>query len=304
MKMKHVYVLAMVILAVTVAATNKCSHTCGGKEIPYPFGIDHNNPSSDCFVGGRFLPFICNESKIYLGNMEVLNINIFKAEIDVLFHVSKYCGDDNTTENTIARLTDGSYTISSKENKFVTVGSNSYGYFNSYDGENKYSTGCLTSFIGYQRSIDNGTCSGIGCCQVDIPPRMWNISIQASYFNQNSSQYCSYAFVVKNGSYTFSSAHSKKGLPFNGLPVVLDWTIGNESCSTASSKNNGGNYGCKNNSYCDDKDADFGYRCSCNPGFEGNPYHPHGCTGQFSYLNFSNLRLFLFFLKTLYRITY
>jgi hypothetical protein len=147
--------------------------------------------------------------------------------------------------------------------------------------------------------IDNGKCSGIGCCQVEISRKMWNISIEASNFNKNSSQYCSYAFVVKNGSYTFSSTHlSQKGFPFKELPVVLDWTIGDfdENCSTASSKKNGVNYGCKKNSDCYDQDTDYGYQCRCKTGFEGNPYHPDGCTGQFSYSSFGNLRLiYLFF---------
>jgi len=290
----------VVVLVGTTVAANNCSHTCGGIEIPHPFGIiDDNNPSSDCFLG-RFISLTCNDSKIYTGNMELLNINISKAEIDVLFDVSYYCSVLNHTE---AGLESNLYTISSKENKFVTVGYDSYGYFNIFDGEkeNKYSTGCLTRSFGDERLIDNGTCSGIGCCQVDIPPRMWNISIEASNFN-DSSKFCSYSFVVKNGSYTFNSAHLLQGgFPSKELPVVLDWTIGgfDENCSTASSKNNGVNYACKNNSHCYDQDMDFGYQCRCNTGYEGNPYHPNGCTGQFFYSNFGNLHLFLFSFKNL-----
>jgi len=284
--------LTMVVVLVGTAAadsvTYNCSQSCGGKDIPHPFGINDTSSDSACFLGsGRLIPLPCNESKLYMGEMEVLNINISKAEMDVLFDVSKSCSIDNNTKPT---LTSGSYVISSKENKFVTVGNDSYGYFNSYPvGENEHSTtGCLTNVIGHQRLIHNGTCSGIGCCQIDIPSGMRNLSIEASNYN-SSSDFCSYAFVVKNDNYTFNSAHLSQGLPFKQSPVVLDWTIGgfDENCSTAS---NGINNGCKKNSYCDDKDADFGYLCHCNQGYEGNPYEPNiGCTGEFLNLNFCKL---------------
>lgn len=124
----------------------------------------------------------------------------------------------------------------------------------------------------------NGTCSGIGCCQVDIPPQMRNITIEADVFPNSTKDWgnCSYSFVVKDGFYNFYATHIRN-FPYETLPLVLDWSVGEKNCKESE---RGVDYACRNNSYCDDKDYDYGYRCMCNHGYEGNPYHPDGCIGN------------------------
>ena len=180
-----------------------------------------------------------------------------------------------------ATLTTPAFAISSEDNKFVSVGCDTYGYLNSYRDGTKSSMGCLTR-CDSRESVRNmqrdGKCTGIGCCQIDIPPGMKNISLQTfTYNNFNSSSdfnKCSYSFVVKNGNYTFSMDHLK-GLPFNKAPFVVDWTVGNQTCGISKGKLD---YACRNNSDC--VDSGYGYRCKCKEGFEGNPYHPDGCKGN------------------------
>ncbi|KAK7377394.1 hypothetical protein VNO80_02818 [Phaseolus coccineus] len=124
----------------------------------------------------------------------------------------------------------------------------------------------------------SGNCTGIGCCQVDIPPRMKNISLQAYSFNNFNStsdfNQCGYSFVVKNGNYTFSLDHLK-GINFTMAPMVMDWSVGNDTCNASMNRDY---YACKShNSDCKNSPYKYGYRCKCKQGFEGNPYLSDGC---------------------------
>jgi len=258
-----------------------CKNTCGNVKIPYPFGISNSSIPNQgpCSLEPKFNLKCKNDAKLIFGNLQVSNINILEGQLESLFLVSGYC---NSTNYIRSGLNSPAFTISSKKNKFVTVGCDSYGYLNSVYNKETYSTGCLTRCNGNRNRIENGTCSGIGCCQVDIPPMMRNISVEASDFsNSTDSLGCSYSFVVKDGFYNFSISHLDN-FPYERLPMILDWSVGSKNCKASKGEDD---YACNKNSYCDDKDIDFGYRCKCKEGYEGNPYHPDGCIGIFLILN-------------------
>jgi len=248
-----------------------CKNTCGDVKIPFPFGIsDSSIPNQGpCYLEPKFELICENDTKLLWGNVQVDNINILQGELEVSFFVSSYCGRENSNEPTLDTAV---FRISSTENKFITVGCDSYGYLNSIYNEETYSTGCLTRCYGNRNQIENGTCSGIGCCQVDIPHMMRNISVQVFDFpNSTDSLGCSFSFVVKDGSYNFTIS-DLDNFPYKMLPLILDWSVG-KTCKED-------DYACKKNSDCVDVDIDFGYQCKCKEGYEGNPYHPDGCIGN------------------------
>ena len=91
---------------------------------------------------------------------------------------------------------------------------------------------------------------------------------------------CSYAFIIREDKFNFSSAYLTTLRNNKTLPMVLDWTIGSEKCDLSRNKSN---YICGENSICVNPTYGSGYRCECKNGYRGNPYLKYGCQGiQFS----------------------
>ncbi|GFY85546.1 wall associated kinase 5 [Actinidia rufa] len=174
-------------------------------------------------------------------------------------------------------MTSAKFPISNDQNKFIAVGCDTYAVIKGSQGQ-KYTTGCL-SLCDSIDNVINGSCSGIGCCQAIIPKEVRSFNITVNSYEKHANVWdfnpCSYAFVVEDNTYNFSSLDLKNFQNRTTVSVVLDWSVGNETCDEA--RKNQTSYACKENSECYNFDNGPGYRCNCSEGYEGNPYLSNGC---------------------------
>ncbi|XP_062225405.1 wall-associated receptor kinase 3-like isoform X2 [Phragmites australis] len=140
---------------------------------------------------------------------------------------------------------------------------------------------------GNVKTLTNGTCSGIGCCQTAIPEwlqyyRVWfdpNFNTTDIY---NVSA-CSYAVLMDSSHFTFQTGYATSSEFYSTnsgrAPLVVDWAVGNETCEVAMKQDS---YACvSTHSQCLNSSNGPGYICMCSKGFEGNPYlqdPEKGCT--------------------------
>ena len=303
--------LAAIMAAAAIAyplALPNCSDSCGDVKIPYPFGTTEGcywKESGDFFINcskSSGQPQPMNE------DVHVTNISI-EGEMNILMYNAIDCYDQSGTPleeiNTKTGLTsDRSFPVSIK-NKFVAVGCDTYAYLNGILNEEPFSTGCLSK-CNNTHNIVNGSCSGIGCCHIDIPEGLTEIDFAAYSFNNHSDVWsfnpCSFAFIIQKDKFDFSSAYLTSLQNNRTFPMVFDWAIGNETCDVARNKEN---YICGANSNCSDLKYGSapGYRCKCKEGYDGNPYLKDGCQGIYSiylliYNKFlKNIKRFIFFMN-------
>ena len=180
-----------------------CPHQCGGVDIPYPFGLSEN-----CSLNSKFY-INCSTNTPQIGNIEVTNISVELHEITIRTLVGRICfNESGLDKDKVMRpsLNLSLLTISSSRNKFVVLGCDSYAYLHGLENRTatKYSMGCMSicEKLDDVRAADDGSCSGIGCCEIKIPEGLKDVSIRPRSFNNHtdvmSFNPCTYAFVVEN----------------------------------------------------------------------------------------------------------
>lgn len=263
-----------------------CPTKCGNVPIPFPFGT-----TEACSLNSMFL-IDCNQitSSPFLppNNMTVLDISLNPAELRVEWPVASNCLSEtneltNETSSQGFNLTTPYY-LSSSRNKFTIVGCNTVGLLAGSDSEGtSLTTAACVAMCDPILKISNGSCSGTACSATSIPKGLTRSIYYyfSSFLNQSEGidnyNPCGRAFLVENGGYNFYITNLTK-FEKTKFPVVLAWTVGNQTCQEAQKMNS--SYACKaNHSECYNSTEGPGYFCNCTDGFRGNPYLHEGCEG-------------------------
>jgi hypothetical protein len=281
-RLLQIIVSGVIIFAMVAAATTNakpgCPNKCGDVEIPFPFGL-----TEACYLDERF-SITCHSGIPMTGGLNVTSISIETHELHVLNSVAHDCYDRSgqLVSSNQPSLWAAQFTISNSKNKFIVLGCDTIAYLRgTQNGENSW-TGCASLCTSPNNVVD-GSCSGVGCCELGFSDGLKDISVEVkSFYNHiNISDFnlCGYAFVVEEGKFNFSSDYLYD-LPNVTVPLVFDWEVGiYEKCKEARSKPN---FACQDiNSECFDPQNRQGYRCKCKQGYKGNPYLYGGCQGTY-----------------------
>ncbi|XP_051188219.1 wall-associated receptor kinase 3 [Lolium perenne] len=281
----HLLCLAAIWVLATadVAAGQRpgCPAKCGDVDIPFPFGIGlgcalHSGFNINCTT-------VDGATKPLAGSVEVTKISVPESKAWMSRWVSWQCYSPSNGTNYFddwLDLNNTPFWISEVDNKIIVIGCNALAYMIS----SSYVIGCSTTCTDV--TLENGICSGAGCCQADVPK---DISYYRVYFNEEynttniwQDSPCNYMVVMEKAAFSFNTSYANSTVFYDTyqgkVPIALNWQIQPWSCEVA--RKNMSSYACiSKDSECVDitHGKEKGYRCNCSHGYKGNPYIMGGC---------------------------
>ncbi|CAN6239107.1 unnamed protein product [Urochloa humidicola] len=290
-----------------VVARPGCRDRCGNISIPYPFGIGAGCYRDD---GVGVFQLHCDDAAGAGNNRltvdgfssnQLAGLSLDAGEARAYLNATRVCynstggfdGSRNTNPSYMSLGDGSSFLFSPAKNRLVALGCPSLGYF--ADDNGYFVSGCTSVCRPSQYTIQGAqgqggsSCTGVGCCQSEIPrgvsfyePNTLNLQAQSQQgqldptFSTNVTA-CHYVFLVEAAWFSYSDRAFFNRTDDFAVPVVLDWAVRNvANCSAA--RRNATDYACRSaNSGCFDSTNGAGYRCGCDEGYEGNPYLDGGC---------------------------
>ncbi|XP_027338256.1 wall-associated receptor kinase-like 10 [Abrus precatorius] len=267
-----------------------CDPTCGGVEIPFPFGM--KDPS--CYADTGFEIECRNTSSRnetpYLKSidLEVTAIDVSKNQVTIKNPIyRRNCGIKDVSP--VKNLGGSPFVYSQDYNKFMAVGCNSSAILHSDGSE---ASGCVTICDNnkddvYDIDLITTECHGMYCCKSTLPSHLSQFNATIEGLGGNNE--CGYAFI-------YSGDNIERGLKhLNEVSAVLEWEILYTSPFIIAPYVRF-NADCIYTNITSAENTYSGMRCSCKYGFHGNPYLDGGCKGLFSSLGFIVLLLGLWWL--------
>ncbi|KAJ6728414.1 hypothetical protein OIU74_006460 [Salix koriyanagi] len=259
-----------------------CESRCGGIEIPYPFGMKEG-----CFLDERF-KIHCNSSSEYPKltvngtDLVVRSISASDSTIYASFPIV-FTNCEGKDRNTVVDL-EGSPFVFSSENYFVASGCNNLALMN----QNNSAIGGCVSICDKNRILIAG-CSGINCCQTRSPSnlKVFNVTMKGIDDRNGSGgeKQCRYAYLadrslidVYGRDYYYGGDSDLNYMKdVDSVRAVLDWGIDRRVFESL--VNNGSYNNLSYTSTCKELNTSISstiqnpiVQCSCETGFEGNPY--------------------------------